>query len=70
MSTLCRLSTRKEQDDMNDPEVLMKPATTLDDVLREVRELRAEVRKYQSRVSAFEAIESAREGLRRIGAIE
>jgi hypothetical protein len=55
---------------MDDAEVLMKPATTLDDVLKEVRELREEVRKYQSRVSAFEAIESAREGLRRIGAIE
>jgi hypothetical protein len=33
-------------------EVLMKPATTLDDVLKEVRELREEVRRYR------EAIES------------
>jgi hypothetical protein len=29
---------------MDDAEVLMKPATTLDDVLKEVRELREEVK--------------------------
>jgi hypothetical protein len=36
-------------DAMSD-DVLMKPATTLDDVLKEVRELREEVRKYQREI--------------------
>jgi hypothetical protein len=35
---------------MNDPEVLMKPATTLDDVLREVKALREEVRRLERQV--------------------
>jgi hypothetical protein len=47
-------------DAMSD-DLLMKPATTLDDVLKEVRELREEVRRYQ------EAIEPDYWGGRSVG---
>jgi hypothetical protein len=37
---------------MNDDDVLMKPATTLDDVLREIRELREEAKRMREMIVA------------------